>query len=247
MSDMQYTPPPPPPPPPPVVPPPVPPSAPQFDFGKPFTFVFDDPRWLNKILVGGLFYLAGFLLVGWFFIFGYVARTVRNVINGFNEPLPEWEELGAFFSEGLRLFGVALVWVLPFVILAAAVLIPAGILSSVDNQGFQALGSVMSCGIPCLIVPLSFALIFFMPASLLFAAVEQRFGAAFEFSRIWPFIKNNIGNYLFAVVVYLIARFLGGVGVVLFCIGVVFTGFWSFLITAHAFAQVYRLAMPRRA
>jgi hypothetical protein len=48
-----------------------------------------------------------------------------------------------------------------------------------------------------------------------------------------------------AIVVYLIARMLGGFGIILFCVGVVFTGFWSFLITTHAFAQVYRLATQR--
>src|SRR5687768_15580892 len=71
MSDTQYIPPPPPPPPPSMtggtLPPPPAPGT-QFDFGKPFTYVFDDPRWLQKILIGGLFYLAGFLIVGWFFI-----------------------------------------------------------------------------------------------------------------------------------------------------------------------------------
>jgi len=41
--------------------------------------------------------------------------------------------------------------------------------------------------------------------------------------------------------------FIAGFGVMLLCIGVVFTGFWSFLITAHAFAQVYRLSSyPKR-
>ena len=69
-----------------------------------------------------------------------------------------------------------------------------------------------------------------MPASLLYAAVERRFGAAFEFRRIWPFIKDNIGNYLLAIVVYLIARFLGGIGIFFFCIGVIFTGFWAFTV-----------------
>jgi len=85
-----------------------------------------------------------------------------------------------------------------------------------------------------------FIALFFMPASLLFATVEQRFGAAFEFGRIWPFIKANIGNYMLAIVVYLIARFIAGLGIVLLCIGVIFTGFWSFLIMTHGFAQVYR-------
>jgi Protein of unknown function (DUF4013) len=95
----------------------------------------------------------------------------------------------------------------------------------------------------CVIVPLSLAVTFFLPGSLLFAVVEERFGAAFELGRLWQFIKANIGNYLLAVVVYLIARTAGGLGMILLCVGVIFTAFWAFLINAHAFAQVYRLAV----
>ena len=248
MSEMQYTPPPPPPPPPPVAPPPVLPPAPgpQFDFAKPFTYVFDDPDWVTKIGIGGLFYLAGFFIVGWFFIFGYVARTARNVIAGHARPLPEWDNLGEFFNEGLRLFGVMLVYVLPIVALAVSIMIPASILSEVDNDAIAGIGSVVAGCFPCLFVPLVLLIMFFMPASLLFAAVEQRFGAAFEFGRIWPFIKANIGNYLLAYVVYLVARTVGGFGVLLFCIGVIFTAFWAFLISAHGFGQAYRLATIKK-
>lgn len=242
MSDVQYLPPPPPPPPPVVPPPPATPSGPQFDFGKPFSFVFEDPNWIQKILLGGLFYLAGFLLVGWFFVLGYVARTARNVMAGDPRPLPEWDDLGGYFNEGLRLVGVALVYIIPIVVLAMFMIIPSALLDSVDNEGAQFLGSGIAGCLACLMVPLSLAMIVFMPASLMFAVAEQRFGAAFEFARIWAFIKDNIGNYLLAVVVYLIARFLAGFGIALFCIGVIFTGFWSFLITAHGFAQVWRLA-----
>lgn len=237
MSDAPYV--PPPQPPPPVFPPA---GKPQFDFGKPFSYVFDDPDWVTKILIGGLFYIAGFLIIGWFFILGYVARTTRNVIAGHPRPLPEWENLGDYFAEGLRLFGVALCVVLPAIMLAIGIMIPAGVLGSVDNEGAQALGGLMSGAVVCLFVPISLAIWFFLPAMLLFAAVEQRFGAAFELGRIWAFVKQNIGNYVLALVVYLIARFIGSFGIMLLCIGVVFTAFWSFLITAHAFAQVYRLA-----
>lgn len=240
MSDTQYV--PPPPPPPVFQQPPTRPAGPQFDFAKPFTYVFDDPRWLQKILVGGLFYLAGFLIIGWFFIFGYVAQVTRNIIAGAEKPLPEWEDLGGFFNEGARLFGVLLLWVLPMLALFLCFMIPAGILGAVEDEGLQALGSGVAGCLSCLLVPISIGMMFFVPASLLFAVVEQRFGAAFEFGRIWTFIRANVGNYLLAVVVYLIARFLGGFGVALLCIGVIFTGFWSFLITAHAFAQTYRLS-----
>jgi Protein of unknown function (DUF4013) len=226
--------------------PPAGPAKPQFDFAKPFSYVFDDPEWVTKILIGGLFYIAGFLIVGWFFILGYVAKTTRNVIAGHPRPLPEWQNLGDFFNEGLRLFGVMLAVILPLVGLAMVIMVPASILGSVDNNGAELVSGLMSGAIVCLFVPISLAITFFMPAMLLFAAVEQRFGAAFEFGRIWPFIRQNIGNYVLAIVVYLIARFIGGFGIMLLCIGVVFTGFWSFLITAHGFAQVYRLAMQPR-
>jgi hypothetical protein len=238
MSDVQSMPPPP--------PPPVP-VKPSFDFAKPFTFVFDDPEWLQRILIGGLFYLAGFFIVGWFFIFGYVARLTRNVVAGYERPLPDWENLGDYFNEGLRLFGVAFVYLLPLIILGIGMMFPAIIADAIDNEGVRTMGGLMTGCMTCLFVPITFAVIFFMPASMLFAAVERRFGAAFEFGRIWPFIKQNVGNYVLAIVVYLIARMLGSVGIFLLCIGVIFTGFWSFLITAHGFAQVYRLATQPKA
>jgi Protein of unknown function (DUF4013) len=235
MSDAQSI----PPPLPPTVPPPPASGAPQFDFGKPFTYVFDDPRWLQKILIGGLFYLASFLLVGWIFILGYMAQVVRNVVADLKVPLPEWEDLGGFFHEGLRLFGVSLIYLIPSFLLVA-IMIPASILSDMDNAALEAFGAVAGC-VACLFVPVILGTMFFLPAALLFVAVEQRFGAAFEFARIWAFIRGNIGNYFLAILIHIIAQHLGGFGVALLCIGVIFTGFWSFLITAHAFAQVYRL------
>ncbi len=239
MSELSYVPPSPPPP-----PPPAPPAEakPQFDFGKPFSYVFDDPEWVQKILIGGLFYLAGIFIVGWFFVLGYMARTTRNIIAGVARPLPAWEDLGTFFNEGLRLFAVVLVYILPLIILGFGMMVPAAIMSGLDNDVAQFLGSTFSSCVACLFVPITLLVTFFLPGSLLFAIVEQRFGAAFEFRRIWAFIKSNIGNYLLAIVIYLVARFLGGFGIILLCIGVVFTGFWSFLITAHGFAQAYRLA-----
>lgn len=234
---------PPPPPPPPVIPAP---SGPQFDFGKPFAYVFEDPDWAQKVLIGGLFNLAGVVIIGWFFIFGYVAQLVRNIISEKPRPLPEWDNLGNYFNEGLRIFGVGFVYMLPIISLAFLIMVPAVVMDAIDSDALNAIGGIFTGCMSLLLVPLVFAVIFFLPAALLFVTVEQRFGAAFELKRIWPFIKQNIGNYLLAIVVWLIARFLGGLGWVLLCIGVFFTAFWSLLVTAHAFAQVYRLAVQRK-
>lgn len=237
MSEVPVVPAPPPPPPPPA---PPAPAAPGFDFGKPFTYVFDDPRWLQKILIGGLFVLASLFIVGWFFVLGYLARVTRNVIAGLEYPLPEWEDLGSFFSEGARLIGVTLCFTIPMFGIFMIFIVPAVLSDATDNEALQAITGGFAGCLSCLIVPIIFAMIFFLPASLLFAAVEQRFGAAFEFGRIWPFIKANIGNYLLAIVIAFIARMVGGLGIFLLCVGVIFTLFWSFLVMTYGFAQVYR-------
>ena len=203
---------------------------------------------MSKILLGGLFYLAGFFIIGWFFILGYMAQLARNVITEKQHPLPEWDNLGDLFSEGARMIGVVIIYIIPIIALVMTFIMPAVFVGAVaeGNEVAEALSGGMAGCVWCLMVPLSLFVMIFMPASLLFAVVERRFGAAFEFARIWPFIKNNIGNYLLAVLVYLIARFLASFGIALFCVGVIFTAFWAMLVQTYGFAQVYRIAVTKK-
>ena len=207
---------------------------------RPFTFVFDDPRWVPKVLVGGVFVLCSFFLIGSFFLLGYFARLVRNVLAGVERPLPEWDDLGEYFSEGVLLFGVVLLYVLPIIVLVLIMFVPAAIMSSVDHDAARDVGSgIFSC-VGCLIAPIALAIWLFLPAALLMTITTRRFGAAFEFRELWAFIKANIGNYLLAIVVTIVARFIGQAGVILLCVGVLFTEFWALCASGYAFAQVYK-------
>jgi len=232
-----------PPPPPPPPPPPQRPASGGYDFVQPFAFVFQDPRWVTKVLIGGLFYLAAFLIVGVFFILGYCAKLCRNVIANDPQPLPEWDDLGGYFVEGVLLFSVGFCYVIPLIAIVCAFIIPAVMAGSIGGPDdvSRAMASGAASCVWCLFVPISLGLSFWLPAALLFAAVEQRFGAAFEFGRIYQFINANFANYLIAFVVYLIARFAAGVGLILFCIGIVLTAFWSMIVSTYAFAYAYRL------
>lgn len=233
---------------PPPPPPPPPFSPPQtFDFGRPFTYVFEDPRWLSKVLIGGLFILGICILIGPLFAAGYCARLARNVAAGQRRPLPEWDDLGGYFAEGLRLFCIGLVYSIPVMAIFGFVMGPALVTAVIarDHDAIRGMSGLFSGFASCLIAPISLAISLWMPGALLFAVMEQRFGAAFEFARIWAFIRENLGNYLLAFVVYLLARFIAGFGVVLCCIGVVFTVFWQMLISAYAYAEAWRLARTR--
>jgi Protein of unknown function (DUF4013) len=201
---------------------------------------------VQKVLLGGLFMLASVFIVGAFFVYGYMARLVRNVIAGVANPLPEWDDLGEYFSEGLRLFCVALVYTLPLIVLTMLFIVPSIVAQSSDNDALRNLGGGMAACVWCLIFPLSLAMALWLPGALLFAIVERRFGAAFEFGQIAAFIKGNIGNYLLAFVVWLVVRMIVPFGMILLCVGIFFTGFWALVVAGYAFAQTWRLAPLRR-
>ena len=136
---------------------------------------------------------------------------------------------------------------LPIMALVGFFIVPAIIASGIshENEALRNVVGAISSLVWCLMVPLIFALNLWLPGALMFAAVERRFGAAFEFSRIWAFIRANLANYLLAFVIYYVARFAAGFGVVLCCIGVIFTAFLSFVISTYAYAQTYRMASVR--
>jgi hypothetical protein len=197
--------------------------------------------------MGGVFVLASVFIIGIFFVYGYMARLVRNVINGVQFPLPEWDDLGEYFTEGLKLFAVVLVYVIPVIIVACVAVIPAVILGAGgnDNETLRSLAGMSASCIWCLVSPLSLALGVWMPAALLMVVLTGDFKAGFDFSRISGFIRANAGNYILAFLVSLVAHFAAGFGFVLLCVGVFLTRFWADCVAAFAFAEVYRLSKTR--
>jgi hypothetical protein len=83
---------------------------------------------------------------------------------------------------------------------------------------------------------------FWLGVALTFAAVRRSAAAAFEFSTIAAFIRANFVNVLLAFLVVFVMRFLAGFGVLLCCIGVIFTMFWAACVSAFAYAQTYKVS-----
>lgn len=219
--------------------PPVPPSGPpnrEFDLGKAFTFAFKDPRWLEKILIGGLFWIATFLLFGWFFILGYMARIVRSVVAGVDDRLPEWDDLGEMFVEGLKLFVVAFLWYLPIFLVMVPLMVWAIMF---DEFGSPRLSEMFAGCMVLTIVPLALLITFMLPAALVRASVYRTVGAGLAVGPVFAFVRDNFVNFLLAFIVYVAASFIGQMGVMIFCVGVIFTSFWGLAVTAHAYGQTW--------
>jgi uncharacterized membrane protein len=82
-----------------------------MDFGKAFTFVFEDEDWLKKIALGGLLSLIP--VIGIFLVIGYGFEVTKRVIKGDAEVLPDWSDFGGYLTKGFLVFLIVFVYMLP--------------------------------------------------------------------------------------------------------------------------------------
>lgn len=225
-----------------------------MDIGKSFVFMFEDPNWVAKLAIGGGILLLGTilsflvlpLLAAVALVLGYSLVVTRNVYEGNPYPLPEWANLGDLFVKGLTALVGLVVWTIPVWVIVcciwATIFFTGGAagVESEAGQGVAALGGLLSTCLGCLAVIVSLAIALFVYAPLTNFAITNNFASFWDFAGSWRFIQNNIGNYVIAFLLMLVASFLAGFGVIACVIGVFFTNFWAYLVTAHLFGQVAR-------
>ncbi|MBI3913446.1 MAG: DUF4013 domain-containing protein [Chloroflexi bacterium] len=214
-----------------------------MDIGKAFTHVLDDPKWIMKVLIGGV---VSFIPIVNFAALGYALNTTRNVADSNPTPMPEWSDFGNHFMKGLYGFIGALVYFLPVILLQCCLFVlTLGIgLASGNSRGGDAfagmLGILSICG-NCLTIIFSLFAGITLPAALTrFAMSENQLAVFWDFRGNFDFIKNNVSNYVIALLLGWVAGFVAGFGVILCIVGVVFTYFWSTMVYAHLFGQLWR-------
>lgn len=217
-----------------------------LDFARAFRFVVEDPDWIKKILIGGAFTLLSAVLVGAPFVSGYFVRLVRNVARGDERPLPEWDDLGGLFMDGLRALVVYVVHlvgalIVPFTLGGLLVLVIAGA-SEAGGAGdvLGGLAAVAMVGVYAVGGLLMLAAMVYVPAAVLRFILYDRVAAAFEPREVVGIVRRNPGAYLLALVLYLVTNLASQLGVVLCCVGVFPLGFWSFCILAWGLGEVAR-------
>jgi hypothetical protein len=219
-----------------------------WDIGKAFTFVTEDPRWVNKVLIGGGLIIAGILalvtIVGWLFVFaivfGYLVQLTRNVIAGQERPLPEWANWGTLMSDGLKVFAVLIVLALPVIVVVLLFSVPGAVLNSLNSSGSTAAGNALGLIGTCLSIPLSILYYLLVPIAVGRYAATRSIGAALRLGDLFATLRNGLATYLIVLLLTLVANFVGELGILLCGIGLPFTLFYSYLVMYHIYGQAYR-------
>jgi hypothetical protein len=230
--------------------PPTPQETNTLDFGRAFRFIFDDPDWIKKMLIGGVMMLLGVFIIGSLWVMGYWARLIRRVAAGEKRPLPEWEDLGGLLREGWGTASVYAIYIagllLPFLVAIVGMLFVGGgmaQLTSGSEEASEAFGALAGIGFLALYAVFwvaMLALMVYVPAALTRYALTGRFAAGFEFAETVAFIRRNLLNYALALVLYMLASFVAQFGVLACCIGVFPVSFWALCVFGWGLGETAR-------
>ncbi len=215
-----------------------------FDIAHALRFVFDDPDWVPKILFGSLATILSICLIGSIWIAGYGVRLVRRTAQGEPRPLPEWDDLGGMFLDGLRATAVLLIHAVPIIlimlILAFALGGAVAVLETAQDvpRGVRVTLVLVAAVGYVFFTFVSLALLFYVPSVLARFVLLDRVGAAFELRENISFIRRNLSNYSRALSAALVAGFVAQFGVLVFCIGIFPATFWSICVLGFAIGKV---------
>ena len=209
-----------------------------MDYGKAFTFLFNDKKWIGKFLVGVVISLVPIVN---FAGYGYMIQLLKNVRDGAEETLPDWDDFGKYFVDGLKFMLGFLVYLIPVILLSFFVLIFAIVADAAGDAG-DAFGVAMML-LTCLIFFFTFLPMLLYPALFIQYGKEDHISDMFKLREMRDLFKANSGNYIIVLIMVLfVVGFIASFGMLFCFIGIFFTAWYAQLVSAHMIGQ---LALPK--
>ncbi len=201
-----------------------------MDINRAITYPFDDKDWLKKILIGGILLIIPIVN---FIAVGYFIRVLKNLLNGTETPLPEWDDFGGDFMRGLWPSIAGIVYAIP-----GAIVWSISVAMFASKSGFVNFLGIIFVLI-AIVYYIAYALAY--PAMLVSFAKKEEFAGFFAFAEIWDYVKSNLKDYIVAILLVIVAfAVASAVGGIALGIGVIFTEPLAMLIAMHLLAQVDR-------
>ncbi|MGD8968037.1 MAG: DUF4013 domain-containing protein [Anaerolineae bacterium] len=230
-----------------------------MDIGKAVGFVFEDEQWSSKLLLGAAVSLVP--IFGSIAVTGYAIAVLRNVEAGKSRPLPDWDELGRYFVDGLIFWVATLIYSIPFLILACPMAL-VWILPAVagDNQDLTAalasVAGILTAGLACLALIYAILLWLLTPVLQIRYAETGNLASCLRFGEVFRFLFDNIGSIIIAqalvwlgglVVTGVLGTIIGALSLIPICgwvvaiaLGLVMlpAGVWLMVFASYLYGQI---------
>jgi hypothetical protein len=107
---------------------------------------------LTALLIGGIVIALSLLVIGLPFFLGYITRCMKEIVKG-NGVMPDWDDIGQMFVDGIRMTGVFLVYLLVFILIMLVPVVPLAIftfmnvpiLTILSTAVLALVGAVVAC------------------------------------------------------------------------------------------------------
>jgi hypothetical protein len=237
-----------------------------MQFGKPFSFVFEDPDWLKKLAILALLGFAQLIpVLGSLFMAavfsGVMIDIMRKVINKQTPLIPNLD-IGKQFMDGLKVWVIGLVYSIPTIVLGIVIAIISALGGGIgiwgsnnDNVGAAgAAGVIVIILVSCvvlLIVLYSLLIAFITPAFYGRYAQFGTIGSALNFKEVFKAAFKKPVPYLLAFLGVIVVGLIGGIAAsILSSIGAIALGIgalygmalatvWMSLANGHFYGQAY--------
>jgi len=177
-----------------------------------------------------------------FFSIGYSVEVSRLSMKGKNK-MPEWTNWGALFVDGLLVFLISLIWMIPVIILLLAT-IGFSVITAIMKGGLeQGLLPILATAGTGLLITLIVAILigYFSPLAVMGFVKSKNFGDAFDFSTIFKkaFTSKYFGVWIVIGIISFVLGFIGGIIPFVSLVLGPALGFISWIIAFTLLGEIY--------
>jgi len=215
-----------------------------MEFGKAFTYVFEDTDWLKKVGIAALVLLIP--IIGQLIVLGWSLEITRRVIQNDPKPLPDWSDFGGHVVRGLKAFVIGLVYALPIIVLSICQSTTPLIAGNDSQDTLTTIVAFLSICFGCVMFIYGIFLGFVLPAAYGKFAATDELGAAFRFGEVFGLVRAAPSAYLIVLLGGIVAGIIAGLGLILCFIGIILTLAYSMTINAHFYGQAYNQAVAAK-
>lgn len=174
-------------------------------------FPFNDEDWIKKVVIYGVVMFLGIFIIPLPLLGGYGLRLLRGVVQTGEPRLPDWDNLGDLYRDGLAQLVISLVYMLPLYIVMCCGMVPFfaapfALAGAEDAPGLAIGGTVLGYGFGMAAIGLA-SLLGILASFVVYVALARyadtgELGSAFRFREVWDLLKANLGQFVLAFAVY---------------------------------------------
>lgn len=213
-----------------------------MDIGKAISFIFNDPDWWKKLLIGTLILMIP--IIGLIVLKGWWIEIIKRVAKDDPEPLPSFDNFGELLSNGFRSILVYLVYKSPVIILGTIILvvffIPFFVVAGDPSDDLVGLLVIyLICG-GSFLFPLSIALSFFERAAQMELAVKGELSDAFDLKKVNGVFKVGWAQLILVFISGFVAFWITQpIASAIILIGNLLVSVFLKAFSGHLYGQVY--------